>query len=81
MTEFITKSKEVGAKHGGKAVSGLSAAAVLWMYATFPSKTEFHMLRDNAAETHRQVQDIANILMSHHASTLTNEVSIAKVNP
>lgn len=57
-TEFIEKHK---GKVGGTA-SGLSVAAVVWMYATFPSASEFTAYRNERAQSEaRQWQKIAEL--------------------
>lgn len=73
MTEFITKSKEVGAKHTNKVVHGLSVTALIWMYHTFAT-------RDSVQDLNREFRDLQAMHM-HADSGSTNTVNLVKVNP
>lgn len=53
MTEFIKKSGV--AKHANAAYNGLSAAAIIWMMATFAKQSDFERHEDKAVVTHSKL--------------------------
>lgn len=55
-TSFIQRNGD----KAKNAVTGLSAAAVIWIYSTFPSQRQFDQMKERAAEEHRDAMDREN---------------------
>ncbi len=84
-TETFKRSALV--RHGNKAFNGLSAAAIVWMFATFAQKQDLVRHEDRESATHaKQWQKLMDheVALARHGFTefagSTNDLAVTTTN-